>query len=48
MARAVPEGRLAVIPKAGHLSAIEQPEAFNAEIVGFLNAIHGEETRPRA
>lgn len=36
MARAAPEGRLEVIPKAGHLSAVEQPEAFNATVAEFL------------
>lgn len=36
MARAVPDGRLEIIPKAGHLSAVEQPEAFNAAVTEFL------------
>ncbi|MFC4057455.1 alpha/beta fold hydrolase [Planomonospora corallina] len=36
MAEAVPDGRLAVIEKAGHLSAIEQPEAFNRAVTAFL------------
>ncbi|SDJ61498.1 Pimeloyl-ACP methyl ester carboxylesterase [Nonomuraea jiangxiensis] len=36
MAEAVPEGRLEIIPKAGHLSAVEQPEAFNAAVTEFL------------
>lgn len=36
MARAVPDGRLEIIPKAGHLSAIEQPEAFNAAVAEWL------------
>lgn len=36
MARAVPDGRLEIIPKAGHLSAVEQPEAFNTAITEFL------------
>ncbi|MEO3890196.1 alpha/beta fold hydrolase [Nonomuraea sp. B5E05] len=38
MVRAVPEGRLEVIPKAGHLSAVEQPEAFNAVVTEFLRS----------
>ncbi|TDD20196.1 alpha/beta fold hydrolase [Nonomuraea diastatica] len=38
MARTVPEGRLETIPKAGHLSAVEQPEAFNAAVTEFLRA----------
>jgi 3-oxoadipate enol-lactonase len=28
--------RLVVIPSAGHLSNIEQPEAFNQAVLGFL------------
>jgi pimeloyl-ACP methyl ester carboxylesterase len=46
MARAVPEGRLEVIPKAGHLSAVEQPEAFNAAVVEFLRTELGGAARP--
>ncbi|WP_327086995.1 alpha/beta hydrolase [Nonomuraea sp. NBC_01738] len=38
MARAVPEGRLEIIPKAGHLSAVEQPEAFNAAVAEFVTS----------
>ncbi|MEW9547566.1 alpha/beta fold hydrolase [Nonomuraea sp. NPDC050783] len=36
MAEAAPAGRLEVIPKAGHLSAVEQPEAFNTAVADFL------------
>ncbi|GAA3116080.1 alpha/beta hydrolase [Planomonospora alba] len=36
MVEAVPDGRLTVIEKAGHLSAIEQPEAFNRAVTEFL------------
>ncbi|MBB2909959.1 pimeloyl-ACP methyl ester carboxylesterase [Streptosporangium becharense] len=36
MVEAVPDGRLAVIGKAGHLSAVEQPEAFNRAVSGFI------------
>ncbi|MDA0635579.1 alpha/beta fold hydrolase [Nonomuraea sp. MCN248] len=38
MAEAVPEGRLEVIAKAGHLVAVEQPEAFNAAVERFLSS----------
>jgi pimeloyl-ACP methyl ester carboxylesterase len=38
MAEAVPEGRLEIIPKAGHLIAVEQPEAFNAAVERFLSS----------
>ncbi len=45
MAQAAPEGRLEVIPKAGHLSAVEQPEAFNAAVTAFLSSDLGEAAR---
>lgn len=41
MVGAVPDGRLAVIEKAGHLSAIEQPEAFNRAVAGFIDELAG-------
>ncbi|MFC7644588.1 alpha/beta fold hydrolase [Streptosporangium lutulentum] len=41
MTRAVPDGRLAVIEKAGHLSAVEQPEAFNRAVAGFIDELAG-------
>jgi len=36
MAEALPNGRLVEMPAAGHLTAIETPEAFNAEVAAFL------------
>ena len=39
MAAALPHGRLAVLPDAGHLTAVETPEAFNAEVAGFLSGL---------
>jgi pimeloyl-ACP methyl ester carboxylesterase len=36
MARRIPGARLAVIHGAGHLSNLEQPEAFNAAVLPFL------------
>jgi pimeloyl-ACP methyl ester carboxylesterase len=39
MAEALPKGRLVRIPGAGHLSAIEDPTAFNAEIDTFLDQL---------
>jgi len=39
--RGVPGSTLQIIPKAGHLSALEDPAAFNAALAGFL------EIRPR-
>ena len=40
MAEALPQGRLVMLPGAGHLSAVEAPEAFSAaarELVGSLS-----------
>ncbi len=36
MARRIPGARLTIIEGTGHLSNIEQPEAFNRAILGFL------------
>ena len=36
MAAAIPGARFVVIPKAGHLSALEKPRAFNAALRAFL------------
>ncbi|GAA4218731.1 alpha/beta fold hydrolase [Streptosporangium album] len=41
MVEAVPDGRLTVIGKAGHLSAVEQPEAFNRAVAGFIAELAG-------
>ncbi len=39
MAYAMPAATLTVIEKAGHLSAIEQPEAFNQAVAEFVAAL---------
>jgi pimeloyl-ACP methyl ester carboxylesterase len=39
MAQRLPHARLAVIPGAGHLSNLEQPEVFNAELKAFLGEL---------
>jgi 3-oxoadipate enol-lactonase len=36
LAAAIPGARLAVIPRAGHLSPLENPRAFNAAVRAFL------------
>jgi 3-oxoadipate enol-lactonase len=36
LARRIPGARMTVIEGAGHLSNIEQPEAFNRAVLGFL------------
>jgi 3-oxoadipate enol-lactonase len=38
IAEAIPGARLTVIPAAGHLVNIEQPDAFNRAAVGFIRA----------
>ena len=39
MAAAIPGAKLVVIPNAGHLSNLEQPEAFNATVREFLSGL---------
>jgi pimeloyl-ACP methyl ester carboxylesterase len=41
MCGALPNCRLAVIPEAGHLSSLENPEAFTAELRSFLESLDG-------
>jgi pimeloyl-ACP methyl ester carboxylesterase len=41
MVDALTDARLAVIPEAGHLSAVETPEAFTAEVAGFVSRLPG-------
>jgi len=36
LADAIPEARLVVLPQASHLSAIEQPQAFQEAVAGFV------------
>ncbi|MFI6810997.1 alpha/beta fold hydrolase [Nonomuraea sp. NPDC050328] len=47
MARAAGDTRLRVIEKAGHLSAVEQPEAFNAAVADFVRSLPAEGARAR-
>jgi pimeloyl-ACP methyl ester carboxylesterase len=39
MAGALPDARLVTIPDAGHLTAVEAPEEFNAAVAEFLAAV---------
>ena len=39
MAEKIPGARLKIIPQAGHLSNLEQPEAFNRALLDFLEGI---------
>jgi pimeloyl-ACP methyl ester carboxylesterase len=36
MSNKIPAARKVVIPNAGHAANIDQPEAFNAAVLGFL------------
>jgi 3-oxoadipate enol-lactonase len=40
LARRIPGAKLTIIPQAGHLSNIEQPDRFNAALLGFLRERH--------
>jgi pimeloyl-ACP methyl ester carboxylesterase len=39
MAEALPNAELLVIPRAGHLSAVEQPDLFNQAVAEFVSAL---------
>lgn len=39
LAAALPNARLALIPGTGHLPPLEDPQAFAAEVVGFLDSL---------
>ena len=39
MSRTIPGSRLVIIPRAAHLSNVEQPEAFNAAVREFLGKV---------
>jgi len=39
MAETVPDGRLVIIPNAGHLPNLEQPDAFNDAVIDFLESL---------
>jgi 3-oxoadipate enol-lactonase len=39
MAAAIPHAELVHIPLAGHLSSLEQPQAFNTAVLGFLGRL---------
>jgi len=46
MAKAIPGARLALIPRAGHLSPLEQPEVFNRHLASFLGRLGPALPRP--
>jgi pimeloyl-ACP methyl ester carboxylesterase len=45
IARAIPGAELAVIPQAGHLSALEQPEAVTGALRAFLGRLEAAPAR---
>lgn len=42
MARRIPDSRLRIVPGAGHLSNLENPESFTRELLGFLDSLGAE------
>jgi pimeloyl-ACP methyl ester carboxylesterase len=39
--KGLPNSHLRVIPGAGHLANLEQPEQFNRILIDFLNSLPG-------
>jgi pimeloyl-ACP methyl ester carboxylesterase len=39
MAEALPNAELQIVPRAGHLPAVEQPELFNQAVAEFAAAL---------
>jgi pimeloyl-ACP methyl ester carboxylesterase len=39
MVDALPDARLVVVPRSGHLTAVEAPEAFNVAAREFLTSL---------
>jgi 3-oxoadipate enol-lactonase len=39
MASGIRGAKLVVVPGAGHLASLEQPDAFNAALNGFLTGL---------
>lgn len=44
IAAAIPDARFALVPDAGHVSNVEQPDAFNDLVRDFLDEVHGRVT----
>ena len=38
---AIPDARLQILPDAGHLLNLEQPEPFNEAVRGFMSSVWG-------
>lgn len=40
IAEAIPESRIQIVPNTAHMTMLEAPEAFNAEVLEFLNGAY--------
>ena len=43
MFKAIPNAELVIVPDAGHLPNLEQPDIFNDAVIDFLEEIFGED-----
>lgn len=41
MTKKIPNCRKVIIPDAGHAANMDQPEAFNQAVLGFLHSVQG-------
>ncbi|WP_457629558.1 alpha/beta fold hydrolase [Oceanithermus sp.] len=41
IAAAVPDAEFLIVPEAGHMANLENPEAFNTALLGFLEKVYG-------
>ena len=46
MANALPQGQLAIVPKAGHLANLENPSFVNQQLSDFLTSVHSQIVEP--
>ena len=48
LARTIPGARLIILPDVSHFAPIQDPDAFNAAMIGFLDGASGAEPAPPA
>ncbi len=41
IAAAIPDAEFLIVPEAGHMANLENPEAFNTALLGFLEKVYG-------
>jgi 3-oxoadipate enol-lactonase len=46
MAKAIPGARLEIVPDAGHVANLENPEVFNRAFADFLSSLGTPEPTP--